>query len=65
MLLILYVLVPQVVGVDTENGWWKVRNNWSTAWGDEGHIYLQYGQNTCQIANDPTVTKVSRPSGSS
>ena len=56
---------PQVVGVDTENGWWKVRNNWSTAWGDEGHIYLQYGQNTCQIANDPTVTKVSRPSGSS
>mmetsp|Transcript_27708 Transcript_27708/g.61126 ORF Transcript_27708/g.61126 Transcript_27708/m.61126 type:complete len:335 (+) Transcript_27708:34-1038(+) len=50
----------QAVGVDTgSNGYWKVRNSWGTSWGESGYIRLAYGQNTCDITNDPTYTKVS------
>lgn len=48
----------QVVGVDLGTGAWKVRNQWSTDWGVNGFIYLKYGQNTCDITNDPTFVKV-------
>ena len=45
----------QAVGVDTgSNGYWKVRNSWGTSWGESGYIRLAYGQNTCDITNDPT-----------
>lgn len=46
----------QAVGVDTSstNGYWKVRNSWGTSWGEDGFIRLAYGQNTCDITNDPT-----------
>lgn len=46
----------QAVGVDTSltNGYWKVRNSWGTSWGENGFIRLAYGQNTCDITNDPT-----------
>jgi lipocalin/C1A family cysteine protease len=46
----------QAVGVDTSatNGYWKVRNSWGTTWGEKGFIRLAYGQNTCDITNDPT-----------
>lgn len=51
----------QAVGVDTgSNGYWKVRNSWGTSWGESGYIRLAYGQNTCDITNDPTYTKVSK-----
>jgi C1A family cysteine protease len=51
----------QAVGVDTSsNGYWKVRNSWGTSWGESGFIRLAYGQNTCDITNDPTYTKVSK-----
>jgi C1A family cysteine protease len=42
----------QVVGVDTYNGWWKVRNSWNTTWGEAGYIYLAYGADTCAITTD-------------
>lgn len=49
----------QAVGVDAStNGFWKVRNSWGTDWGEEGYIYLAYGDNTCNIASDPTYTSV-------
>ena len=49
----------QAVGVDTSsNGYWKVRNSWGTSWGESGYIQLAYGQNTCDITNDPTYTTV-------
>jgi C1A family cysteine protease len=50
----------QAVGVDASTGgYWKVRNSWGTSWGESGYIRLAYGQNTCDITNDPTwvVTK--------
>lgn len=51
----------QAVGVDTgSNGYWKVRNSWGTSWGESGYIRLAYGQNTCDITNDPTYTKVAK-----
>eukprot|EP01039_Chlorochromonas_danica_P005486 gene5486-6040_t len=51
----------QAVGVDTSSGgYWKVRNSWGTSWGEGGYIRLKYGQNTCDITNDPTYVAVSR-----
>lgn len=52
----------QAVGVDTSGSspYWKVRNSWGTSWGESGYIRLAYGQNTCDITNDPTYVSVSR-----
>ena len=50
----------QAVGVDTgSNGYWKVRNSWGVSWGESGYIRLAYGDNTCDITNDPTYVSVS------
>jgi C1A family cysteine protease len=51
----------QIVGVNKEDGVWKVRNSWSAAWGDKGYIYLKYGENMCGIAYDPTYVTVTEP----
>jgi len=49
----------QAVGVDASStGYWKVRNSWGTSWGENGHIRLAYGANTCRITNDPTYATV-------
>jgi len=49
----------QAVGVDTSaGGYWKVRNQWGTSWGESGYIQLAYGTNTCDITNDPTHVSV-------
>lgn len=42
----------QAVGIDTANGYWKVRNSWGTSWGESGFIRLAYGKNTCALASD-------------
>jgi C1A family cysteine protease len=42
----------QVVGVDTAEGSWKVRNSWGTSWGESGFIRLAYGKNMCGLASD-------------
>jgi C1A family cysteine protease len=42
----------QAVGIDTDEGSWKVRNSWGTSWGESGFIRLSYGSNTCAIASD-------------
>jgi C1A family cysteine protease len=44
----------QTVGVDTEAGYWKVRNSWGEEWGESGYIRLAYGQDTCGITYDVT-----------
>ena len=54
----------QVVGVDLDAGYWKVRNSWGTSWGEDGFIRLAYGNNTCEIASnacDVVTDKVPRP----
>lgn len=48
----------QVVGINTLERYWIVRNSWGTTWGDNGFIYLKYGSNTCDITNDPTYVEV-------
>lgn len=49
----------QAVGVEaSSSGYWKVRNSWGAAWGEEGYIRLAYGKDTCAISNDPTYTLV-------
>lgn len=48
----------QVTGIDTTEGYWKVRNSWGTDWGVEGFIYLKTDQNTCDITYDPTFVTV-------
>jgi len=35
-------------------GYWIVRNSWGVSWGENGFIYLQYGQNTCGITSEVT-----------
>jgi hypothetical protein len=50
----------QVTGVNTDEGWWKVRNTWGTDWGEEGYIRVATGSNMCGIATDPLYATVSK-----
>jgi C1A family cysteine protease len=38
-----------------QGGYWIVRNSWGADWGENGFIYLQYGQNTCDIDSEVTA----------
>jgi len=38
--------------------YWIVRNSWSSMWGEEGYIYLEMAKNTCGLADDATIPKV-------
>jgi len=35
-------------------GYWIVRNQWSSDWGMNGYAYVEMGGNTCGILNDMT-----------
>jgi C1A family cysteine protease len=48
----------QVVGYDTKQAYYIVRNSWNTDWGIDGYIYLQTDQNTCGIADVVTFADV-------
>jgi len=43
-----------IVGYNLPQNYWIVRNSWATDWGIQGYIYLEYGHNTCALANEPT-----------
>jgi len=45
----------QIVGYDTDAGYWIVRNSWGGDWGEKGHIRLQFGKNTCGLTSEVTV----------
>merc|ERR1711862_318217 len=38
--------------------YWIVRNSWASTWGEMGYIYLEYDKNTCGLADDATIPKV-------
>jgi cathepsin F len=44
----------QAVGINTDEGYWIVRNSWGTSWGIDGHIWLETGTDACAITTDPT-----------
>jgi C1A family cysteine protease len=46
----------QLVGYDMTQStpFWIVRNSWGTDWGMNGYIELQYGQDTCAVADVAT-----------
>jgi len=49
----------QLVGYDSTGSqpYWKVRNSWGSHWGEEGHIRLPMGSNSCGLANWPMLYK--------
>ncbi len=49
----------QIVGVNVDEGYYKIRNSWSEAWGEGGYIYLRTNENMCGVKNGtPQYTKV-------
>jgi len=50
----------QLVGYNTTSStpYWIVRNSWAESFGEKGYIYLEYGKNTCGIADEATVAEV-------
>jgi len=46
----------QLTGYSTsQGGYWIVRNSWGSDWGVNGFIWLQYGQNTCDMTSETTA----------
>jgi len=55
----------QVTGWSTMGGQlaWNVRNSWGASWGVNGYIYLQFGQDTCAMAQHVTIPCVTNSAG--
>jgi len=48
-----------VVGYDTGEGFFKVKNSWGPAWGEEGYIRISdSAENVCGILSQPTYPTV-------
>lgn len=39
----------------SREGYWIIRNQWSTSCGMNGYIYFAMGENTCGVLNDMTI----------
>jgi hypothetical protein len=44
----------QLVGYDkvAPKPYWKIRNSWTSQWGENGYIRLPFGRNACGLANE-------------
>jgi len=51
------------VGYGTDGGkkYWKVKNSWTTAWGEKGYVRIIRGTDECGILNGPPVYPVVKP----
>jgi len=38
--------------ISSKESYWTLKNSWSTSWGEDGYIHLEYGENTCGVMND-------------
>jgi len=50
----------QITGYDTTGAtpYWVVRNSWGADWGEKGFIRLEYGTNTCGLAEHASTAVV-------
>ncbi|CAF4923427.1 unnamed protein product, partial [Rotaria sp. Silwood1] len=32
--------------------YWKLRNSWSSGWGEDGYVRIQRGVNMCNVESD-------------
>lgn len=48
----------QLVGYNRHDNYWILRNSWSTEWGMDGFIHLQFDANTCGLANEATLVHI-------
>ena len=46
------------VGYDADEGYWMIRNSWGADWGEEGHMRMIMGKNTCNAEHYAWVPKV-------
>lgn len=44
-----------LVGVNFDEGFYKIRNSWGGNWGESGHIRLALNQDTCGVADAASV----------
>jgi C1A family cysteine protease len=46
----------QITGLDVQQGMpvWNVRNSWGTDWGNQGYLWVQKGENACDITSAVT-----------
>ena len=42
-------------GSTRREGYWIIRNQWSSSWGMKGYAYVAMGENTCGVLNDMTL----------
>lgn len=54
----------QAIGINTDTfsgqkkTYWIVRNSWTATWGEQGYIYVEYGQNNCGITSQATTVQL-------
>jgi hypothetical protein len=48
----------QLTGYQADQSYWIVRNSWASTWGNNGFIYIQYGNDLCDIADYATVVTI-------